>query len=857
MNALRLLGAALVLAPLAARPAAAQTLDPTFVAPTSLYAPGAVTALGPAQADGKRVVGGGFVRANGTDVGNVVRLEASGALDAAFAQNLGVVFSPVYRVVGLAAGQYLLCGYGSSFTAGGLTRNEAVRLNADGTADAAFNTGAGASFGGFGPGSGVSLDYAPQPDGKLVVGGYFDTFGSAPAAGVVRLNANGSVDAGFSVGTGASATAGEAVTAVALLPGGKMVLGGDFVNFNTRPANGLTQVTANGGPDASFVSPLQPNSSVENVVVQPDGKIVVSGDLYLAGAVANASVARLLPSGALDPGFSLAGFASFTDLAVTTTGRDKGLLLQPDGKLLVAGTFETSNASANVVRLNANGTLDTGFRAASDAGSIPFTIGLDGNGTVLVGGFFSTLGGTDNNLGRLAAATGAVLPAYRPNLQTAGTVRSVVRQADGKLVAGGDFNEIGGVPASRVVRLSATGTVETAYSAAAGLLPGRVNKLLLQPDGRLLVGTEVNTLRLAITGSPDPGFRVPFGATALGLQADGKVLIGGTFDAPAGGASAYGLVRVSSAGVYDAGFVRRPAPGLGNPRYTDAILVQPNGRIVVGGTYFDNNNGLPAGGYLTRCETDGRPDPSFAATSAFGNSATNASFNNRLYALALQPDGKILVGGNFRFVGPAARPGYARLTAAGALDAGFAPTRAQTGRVLALALQPNGRVLFGGNFLSPTPAPIYGGLARVLTTGVFDASFAATANPNGLVHDLLVQPDGAIVLAGSFASVSGQVVAGVARLTAPNVLAVAAPAAVAARTAAWPVPAHGRLHVLPDFSARPRAIALLDALGRPVLTVPAAAAAETVLDLTGLPAGAYLLQVQYEAGAVVRRVAVE
>ena len=845
MNVFRLLNTALLLGSLAARPAVAQTLDPSFAVPVSLYAPGAVNALGPAQADGKRLVGGFLTRANGATVSNLVRLDGLGGLDAPFSQSLGAVVGSVYRLRGLPSGQYLLCGFGGDITAGGLTRNEILRLNANGTADASFNTGAGASLGGGGNGSGYGNDYALQPDGKLLVGGSFDTFGTAPAASVVRLNPNGSVDAGFSVGTGVDAINGDAVYGVAVQPDGKIVVGGYFADFNGQVANGLARVNANGSVDAGFASPLQSSSAVENVVVQPDGKIIVSGDLYLSGATTSAGLVRLLPSGALDPAFSLAGFNSFTISLVTTSYADQGLVLQPDGKLLVAGSFRTATRAVNVVRLNANGTLDGTFQAAGGSDEAPRTLGLETNGTVLVGGAFDTFGGTENNLNRLAA-TGAIDAAYRPTLQLPGTVAAVVRQADGKLVAGGDFTEINGVPVHRLARFSAAGGFEAAYSAAAGVLPGRVNKLLLQPDGKLLVGNTVNTLRLSTTGSPDPGFAAPYGATALALQPDGKVLIGGN-----------SLLRVTSTGADDPSFAQAPVAGAGGFGFTDAILVQPDGRIVTGGTYFSSSSGQSLGGTVARYETSGALDPSFNTSAVYGTSSTSVSSNNRLYALALQPDGKILVGGNFRVVGGTPRPGFARLNANGTLDAGFAPNRAQTGTVFALALQPNGRVLLGGTTSNPNPAPAYANLARVLDNGQFDASFAATANPNGPVRALLVQPDGAIVLAGSFTAVGGQPAVGLARITAPNVLAVSAPAAVAARTATWPVPAHGQLHVLPDFGARPLTIELLDALGRPLQTQPAAPATETVLDLSQRAAGVYLLRVQYAAGAVVRRVVVE
>ena len=143
MKTLRLAFALLLAAALLPRPATAQTLDPTVTVPTSLYAPGVVNALGPLQADGKRLIGGFVTRVNGTIASNLVRLDANGGLDIPFSQNLGAVSNQVFRLKGLPSGQYLLCGFGGDITAAGLTRSEIIRLNANGTADASFNTGAG------------------------------------------------------------------------------------------------------------------------------------------------------------------------------------------------------------------------------------------------------------------------------------------------------------------------------------------------------------------------------------------------------------------------------------------------------------------------------------------------------------------------------------------------------------------------------------------------------------------------------------------------------------------------------------------------------------------------------------------
>ena len=134
---------------------------------------------------------------------------------------------------------------------------------------------------------------------------------------------------------------------------------------------------------------------------------------------------------------------------------------------------------------------------------------------------------------------------------------------------------------------------------------------------------------------------------------------------------------------------------------------------------------------------------------------------------------------------------------------------------------------------------------------------AATAVPNLSVTSVLVQPDGKIVAGGSFTTISGQAAQVLVRLTAANVLHVTAPAAVADRTAAWPVPAHTTLTVAPDASAHPQALDLLDVLGRAVRHQELNSAAPATLVLEYLPVGTYLLRVTYAEGTVTRRVQVQ
>lgn len=823
---------------------AAQAIDPTFVSPTGVYAPGTVYSMGPAQADGKRLLTGYYSRVNNAAYPSMLlRLDANGATDAAFAANVGAATN-VYRIKGFANGQYLLGAQGGSITAGGLTRTEVMKLNVDGTADASFDSGTGPEYAGSDP---YGNDYTAQPDNKVLVTGYFTAYNGVAANGIVRLNANGTVDTGFNTGTGLGLVAGsnsyQNGNTVAVQADGKILVGGSFTAFNGSAAPGLVRLLATGGVDASFNAPFNNASEVTAVIVQPDGKLLVTGYLTLATGGAP-SLVRLNTNGTLDTSFN----SAYSDLYGSGFG-DPSVVLQPDGKLLVCGYSTAGTLQA--ARLNANGSVDASFYAPTAFNDV-YTLGVQPNGTVLVGGtsFYST--GTEQPLVRLTA-TGALDAAFAPKLQTAGSLLAAVRQPDGRLLLAGNVTEYNGVAVHQVLRVSAAGVLDAAFGAATTSLPSAATSLALQPDGKVLVGTTQRVVRLNATGSRDGTFAMAstFYTTALALQADGKVLAVSPYNTTINGVSTGGLLRLTANGAIDPTFSRTTTASLGTPNSTDAVLVQADGNIVVSGRF--TSSPFPAAYHVVRYLPSGALDASFNNTTAFmatGNSVTTP----RVYALVQQPDGKLLAGGSFTQAGSSLAYSVTRLTPTGDVDAGFAPTDPLNGTVYTLAVQPNGRVLVGGSFTARNNGTSQNNLTRLLGTGAADASYGSTTTPNSTVRAALVQPDGGLVVAGSFTTLGSTAARAVARLTAPNVLAVGSPSAVTSFSV-WPVPARGLLHATAEADAQ--GAELLDALGRVVQQQALHGAGEFTLATAGLPAGIYVLRVQYARGSVARRVAVE
>lgn len=180
-----------------------------------------------------------------------------------------------------------------------------------------------------------------------------------------------------------------------------------------------------------------------------------------------------------------------------------------------------------------------------------------------------------------------------------------------------------------------------------------------------------------------------------------------------------------------------------------SLVIQTDGKLLAGGFFTQIGTQQPQPyQHLVRINPDGTADASF----------NNPRADDVVFALALQSDGKILVGGQFYHIGSgvsyARRALLARLNADGTLDTSFTPPEISGSSVAAIALQPNGQVLVGGNFFLLDGSPCRN-LARLNTDGTWDTSFGNLGDPvaNNAVNTLAIQPNGQILVGGEFTQI--------------------------------------------------------------------------------------------------------
>lgn len=571
---------------------------------------------------------------------------------------------------------------------------------------------------------------------------------------------------------------------VQLLPDGKFLRFGSVDTLVAQPSGPLTRYLPDGSLDTSFRF-TRDYDSVLAALALPDGKLIVSASRSVYGASSTEEILRLNQDGSIDPMFKK------TVVSDEFTGTVRAFVLQPDGRIITSGFFFTFGGQQRpgIVRLLPDGRLDSTFAEVPLDGSLSLnTVVLQPDGKIIIYGSFASIG-TESFPAGVARlnADGTVDASFQPSgFDRATSVRSAVRQPDGKIVLGGRFsvaadfaaNPTGDVYSNLpLVRLNPDGSADQTYghfdSDSRSFL---VRDMKLQPDGKVVATTisgALSVFRFAVDGSLDTTFRQPVFTTEIwtggprqpiqvALQSDGRILVSGFFsdvDTDSPNESNLGLARLNSDGTVDRSFTTQTKTGL-----TD--FPKRFARLANGSTYIAFRGISSAGGTsvphnFARLRPNGSLDASFNPFTAV---AENAPLTSDFTANGFAPlrDGKFLVfGANQPFEGA-----YGRLRSDGSQDLTFVSdpavaflfSNSAVDAIEALP-QPNNAVLIS----SPDAQTIlYGGLlARIAPNGSSDDSFqldpsiASQAVVRGFGDDLVgvsadsrvlaVQPDGKIL----------------------------------------------------------------------------------------------------------------
>ncbi|MDF3029304.1 MAG: hypothetical protein K0S23_3611 [Fluviicola sp.] len=690
------------------------SLDHSFHASTAYpgggFAIGAVNDIA-IQADGKIIVAGTFGHINGVERNRVARLNADGSLDASFDAGEGPN-NFVNRVYIQPDGKIILLGLFSHVSQ--IPQNGIVRLNTDGSIDNSFQIPTGFTFindiafqpdgkiliastyddgsttyrvpirlntdgsidNTFGLLQSTNNTYthtyslALQQNGKILVGGAFAyVTGIGNYQHFVRLNPDGSIDNTFNIGTGPNSLIGRiqvnSQDEILITPtnsgfenydghvGTVAYLNADGsykpMFYGSCPPQGtpsgvragfasngnilftsdilyqLYSLRPNGGIDPTFNCQTGVGQKTNLILEQPDGKIMIGGVFSTYNGKACSHLARLSTNGTMDSVFNanigLGPTVGTHACSIETDNENslylaavKALTIQPDGKYLIGGEFQHFNGlelDCPLVRLNADGTLDTGFQPSigyptSDARSIHVL--SDNKILVTMGGGIYRLhpdGYTDNT--------------YTP-VAVNGMINASVLQPDEKLVIVGDFTGQSSpyMVYNHISRLNPNGSIDYPFytnigSGAGGFTGATINTVILQPDGKLFLSGHFSTfngvqcqsrIRLNSDGTVDPSFHVSAGDTiqihSAALNSDGGFLLVGNFDPDQ--EELTGMIKIDQNGDLDntwdlhQSFYRFISNLMISIEEKMTVAIQSDGKVLVGGAFTDFNgttrNGL-------------------------------------------------------------------------------------------------------------------------------------------------------------------------------------------------------------------------------------------------------------------------
>ena len=355
--------------------------------------------------------------------------------------------------------------------------------------------------------NGIVRVVSVQPNGKTLLGGDFTRFNTEPRNHIARINLDGSLDDSFTPGSGANSF----VRAIAQYDSGsahpnyapqagKILIGGGFTSYIGIQRNGLARLNPDGSLDETFAIGSGADGPVSSIALARDGRIYVAGAFTRFADRVRNGIARLNADGSLDTGFDPGFGADGAIRAVALADAS-----QAASKLLVAGAFQAFNGvyHSRVARLDYDGSLDSAFSAGGGANADVFALAVQADGRVLIGGAFSEVDFRSRSGVARLMSSGALDLSFAPGSGTDDSVFAITLQPDGKAFLGGVFSSYNGTRRMGLARLNLDGTLDTtfldtAYNQFAGLIK---------------------------KASTDASHFV----NSIALQPDGNVMIGGSF----------------------------------------------------------------------------------------------------------------------------------------------------------------------------------------------------------------------------------------------------------------------------------------------------------------------------------------
>lgn len=697
--------------------------------------------------DSKIYLGGSFSSYFGTPVNNILSINSKGGIDTSFMNGTGFNNSVICLEKSLD-NKIIIGGNFNNYN--GVVANRIIALNLDGSINNTFDFGTGFN--------GVVNTIAVQTDGKLIIGGDFSSFNGVSANKIIRLNNDGTIDSNFSTGIGFN----NIVKTIAIQSDGKILVGGTFTTYNGISKNRIVRLNNDGTIDNSYQTSIGFNNSVNDIKILLDGNAIIGGSFTTYSENQNGNpfpASRIIILNT--SGDKIDSFGSGFNSTVNA------IHLRYDNKILISGDFtQFQGISTNkIIRLNADNTHDTSFNLGYTIDNSIYAVSNFGNRT-LIGGNFNSInttvsGDINSNRIRMLDDDGSFTNDFAskigiyPNSSVPNHVTEIAIKSNGKIIVGGNSEGYNNATANRIVQLNADGSIDATFSSGLGFTGpfSQIREIVPQPDGKVLVGgtftyyndvyTDKHLIRLNSDGSVDNTFTLNSlqdnSEYFIYLQDNGKIILGEKNYSYYNFVPEARLIRLNSDGTLDSSFnIGKFDVGI------TSIVEQSDGKLLVSGN-FSTFNGTNVN-RVVRLNSNGSLDNSFS---------TGSGFDNIVYALAIQSDGKILVGGNFTTYNNITANRIVRLNSDGSIDNNFITSGTGFDRSISeIKILSDNKILVCGSFTNYNGTTA-NNLIKLNIDGSIDNSFQTSSSPNNdtlnssYIADIEIDNNGKILICGS------------------------------------------------------------------------------------------------------------
>lgn len=633
---------------------------------------------------------------------------------------LGGLSSPVVRIIEQSDGKLLIAGEFGGFNEQ-YFHEGIVRIFPNGKIDTSFHN--------------VTMNSVPscmvlQPDGKIILGGYFDNVNGQPCSKIVRFESNGEIDPTFVIGSGINGYVNDLL----LDSNGKLIVVGNIVDYNGIPQSDIIRLNLDGTIDASFNVGSGPDlGDLKCIDQMPDGSYFVGGSFSSFNGVTSHSIVHINSVGSVIPSFN-SGISQYSYI--------NRIKHDMNNNLFLSGTyFEYNNVLVgDLFSIDTLGNLNTAFSIPAEYGEIRDFVFTNASNIIAVGSFSESYGSLGNYIvsyeldGSQSSSVN-----FRKGLNS--DAHTVVISSSNKIIVGGGFELVNGAYRPKLARFEMNGE----YDPSLLPIPGpnaQVNKILSLDNGKSIVVGEFShyngipcsgLVKLDSDGLIDNSFSFQMSSYTT-VQDIVKIPSGGYYlicSMPGSDT----IVRINENGILDGSFVENVSG------YTDfkRMVLQPNGKLLVSGNIGTGWNNQINGGII-RLNSDGSQEANFFLS--YSVSASVEDFD-------VFPNGKIILTGYNSASGSAWGTYVYRFNEDGSSDLGFNYEYMTSGIVTDLMVLPSGKTMILGGFTSYDGFLSYS-LVRINYDGTVDPTFYVANNSftpnNGMSLKMLV--NGEILVAG-------------------------------------------------------------------------------------------------------------